>query len=145
MSVMFNFSIVLSDKSTKQCNLRDVSLLILGDDTHIHFKDGTSFIALEKGFRYGSQDVSHVDYYNFLDAILYFAKISDISTAEMRVYEMPTLREEEWTNKMAQYEKDMSEEGCIGCGESYGCGAQGYCGLCWNDRYGDGNDNDNYY
>ena len=142
---MFRFNIILDDKSIKEYDVTEVSLLILGKDTRIHFKDGTTFIAFDNGFRYDTKDVSHLHYHAFLDVILYFAHISDISTPEIRIYEMPNLQEEEWKDRMAQYEKDMTEEGCIGCGELYSCGAQGYCGLCWNDRYGDGNDNDDYY
>lgn len=142
---MSRFSIVLADNNFKEYDVTEVSLLIVAKDTYIHFKDGNTFAAFDSGFRYDSKDVSHLHYHSFLDAILYFVTISNISTPEMRVYEMPSFSEEEWKNRFAQYEKDTNTEGCIGCGESYPCGAQGYCVPCWKDRYGDGNEDDDYY
>ena len=30
----------------------------------------------------------------------------------------------------------VAEGACIGCDEPIECGAQGYCAMCWNERYG---------
>ena len=135
-------SMLFADKTQKEYSVSEVSSLAFNLDkgwrtsSEIRFNDGKILVLDDEEFLYDGKETDVSNHYKFFDCLLYIGSLSGSSTTDTHIYDIPKLSDYQWKVSIREYEDTYDDEGCIGCGEEYSCGAGGYCAPCWEDRYG---------
>jgi len=135
---MINLKIDI-DNTTKVYTVKDTKCIVSSKELTVIFNDGKWLWTLNGKYYYGRDTLVEVDgFYMFSDFIMSCADMIKSPSDTVCIFNVPALSDTEWNMKMEEYEYDeyRNGDGCIGCGEKDGSSAQGYCALCWRERFG---------